>query len=518
MFLLSGCKPADVGSPEAHEDEPRTAQVTVWTDRFEAFVEHRMAVAGQPVRFITHVTRLDDFAPRDAGPVRFLLRRDGEAEVEHTEPEPARPGIYTPSLVFPSAGEWQASIAIPLEAGEEIVGLPPVQVHASEADAHAAALALPEPPAGVTFLKEQQWMLRIAVEPAREATLTARRRVPAFVSALPGARAGVTPPLAGRLLVAPGKALPALGERVEAGQVVAVVQPAISELSVRIVEADAEVVRAKLALDLAELGHARIERLARDTFKSARELEEAEFAVRAARARHDAALAVRESYRKSGAVLAPGVAGETGNGPPAFELRAPIAGLVIDVAAAAGEHVSAEHPVMTILASDRVLIEARVPEADLEAVGTGGDALYEAPGSPGKLVPILGPGGGRLVLPGLEVEHETRTAAIVYEVPNPEGRLRIGMSLAVELETARRADALAIPASAVVEESGQPVAFVQVSGETFEKRHLALGVRDAGRVEVVSGLSPGDRVVTRGGYAIRLAAASAILPAYGHAH
>ena len=69
-----------------------------------------------------------------------------------------------------------------------------------------------------------------------------------------------------------------------------------------------------------------------------------------------------------------------------------------------------------------------------------------------------------------------------------------------------------------IDEAGQPIAFVQVSGETFEKRHLKLGIRDAGRVEVLSGLSAGDRVVTRGGYAIRLAAASSILPDHGHAH
>jgi multidrug efflux pump subunit AcrA (membrane-fusion protein) len=491
-------------------------QMTVWTDRLEFFVEHPLPVVGQPATLTTHVTSLAGFAPRAAGPARFIFRREGAEPVEHVEPAPARPGIYAPRIAFPSAGEWRAAVAIPGESGEEVVELGPIRAHASGAEAEAAAAALPEPPQGTALLKEQQWMLGIEVEPARKATLTARRRVPGDVSALPGARAGVTPPVAGRLLAAPGKPLPSLGERVDAGQVVALVQPAFSDFAVRLVEADAEIVRAKLALDLAELNFARVEKLARDAFKSAREREEAEFGVRAARARHDAALAVRESYRRSGAV-SPAGDGGAGDGPPAFAMRAPIAGVVTEVAAAAGEHVSPERPVLTVLASERVLIEARVPEVDLDLVSAGGEALYETPHVHGTLVPILA-GGGRLVLPGLEVDHETRTASLVYEVPNPEGRLRVGMCLVLELETARRASCVAVPASAIVEEAGQPIAFVQVSGETFEKRHLKLGIRDAGRVEVLSGLSAGDRVVTRGGYAIRLAAASSILPDHGHAH
>jgi membrane fusion protein, heavy metal efflux system len=66
-------------------------------------------------------------------------------------------------------------------------------------------------------------------------------------------------------------------------------------------------------------------------------------------------------------------------------------------------------------------------------------------------------------------------------------------------------EALVIPESAVVDEGEKPVVFVQVAGETFEKRHPELGVRDNGIVQVLSGLSEGEYVVTKGAAAILLA-------------
>jgi multidrug efflux pump subunit AcrA (membrane-fusion protein) len=92
------------------------------------------------------------------------------------------------------------------------------------------------------------------------------------------------------------------------------------------------------------------------------------------------------------------------------------------------------------------------------------------------------------------------------------------MSLTVHIETARAEEGLSIPESAVVGEEGRFVAFVQVGGESFQKRDLALGIRDAGHAQVISGLSEGERVVTKGAYALRLASVSTSIPAHGHEH
>ena len=91
--------------PHVNEEE-KTAQFTVWTDRYEVFAEHLFLIAGSPTRFITHITDLKTLQPRREGQVKLLLRQ-GEESIEHVEAAPARTGIYLPELTFPKPGKWQ---------------------------------------------------------------------------------------------------------------------------------------------------------------------------------------------------------------------------------------------------------------------------------------------------------------------------------------------------------------------------------------------------------------------------
>ena len=70
---------------------------------------------------------------------------------------------------------------------------------------------------------------------------------------------------------------------------------------------------------------------------------------------------------------------------------------------------------------------------------------------------------------------------------------------------------------ALVEEEGRWVVYVQLNGETFERRDLTLGFRDGDWWQVLGGLSPGEWIVTEGAYAVRLATVSGEI-GHGHAH
>ena len=90
--------------------------------------------------------------------------------------------------------------------------------------------------------------------------------------------------------------------------------------------------------------------------------------------------------------------------------------------------------------------------------------------------------------------------------------------MTLHVETAKATNTIAVPDSAMVEEDGQFVAFVQLAGETFEKREVNVGLRDTGFVQVLDGIKEGERVVTKGAYPIRLSSISGVIPAHGHAH
>ena len=306
LVLPSACDPLRGGPREAiaeEEDEEVTLQVTVWQKGYEIFLEHLPIVAGEPVTFITHVTDLEALLPRSEGPVTFVLRDGASPPIERTDPAPARAGIYTPALEFPRTGTWSVALRIPdlpPREGETLVELPPFVVHADRATAGQAPV--PEAPDGISFLKEQQWKVRTRTEPATGRTMVERLVLPGEVSASPRRRAVVTAPLAGHLLAPVDGQLPSLGERVEAGMALAVVRPPLSSFAVGVVEAEAEVIEARLALDLAERTHERVRLLAEDRTRSEADLQEAAFERDAARARLEAAEAKRAAYRKAGAI------------------------------------------------------------------------------------------------------------------------------------------------------------------------------------------------------------------------
>ena len=107
-----------------------------------------------------------------------------------------------------------------------------------------------------------------------------------------------------------------------------------------------------------------------------------------------------------------------------------------------------------------MLIEAKIPESELGRLGSSLGAAYERPDAKGAFVSVLGDGAGRVVFLAPEVDPSTRTAALVYEVSNPDGLLRVGMSLDLYVETASADEAVALPRSALVDEDGKTTAYV----------------------------------------------------------
>lgn len=541
LLLAAGCqRHADHGHPHDakgghdHEHVEKTAQITVFSARHEVFAEHKAPVAGQPTTFITHVTDLKSFEPRREGPVKFLLRQ-GDATLEHPQAKPAKPGIYLPALTFPKPGLWQVALLVPVDGTNDTIALGTVEAYA---DAHAAQHAeISDAPEGVSFLKEQQWKVQTRIEPVATRRLVERVRVPAQVAARPGSLAQVATPVAGRLLAPPGGTLPALGDTVAAGQTLALLQPAFApstateitalaaertarvvEFTTRAAEAETEATRAKLAIEQAELNLKRVQTLVAAKARPERELPEAEFALKDAKARLAAATALQAAYREAVATLRAGV-GANPLAPAAIELKSPIAGTLVAVqAGAVGENLAADRVVFTVLDASGVLLEAKVPETATRRLAAAKPTTLELPGERGRFVPVTGAGGGRLVFTGLQVDPATRTVPVVYAFPNPAGALRIGEAVTLHIETERVENAVAVPDAALVEEAGRFIVFVQLGGETFDKRDVTLGIRDGNWVQVLDGLKAGERVVTKGAMVIRLASVSASVPTHGHAH
>jgi cobalt-zinc-cadmium efflux system membrane fusion protein len=503
----TGCRHSDDDHGHDHEDAAQMAQITVWTDRYEVFAEHAAPVAGQPTKLITHVTDLHTQAPRREGMVKFIMRQD-ETMLEHPQAAPAKAGLYLPSIIFRTPGDWQVTLLIPTDGTNALVELGTIKVYADPHDAeHAEFSTAPE---GIGFLKEQQWKIKLESQLLSHRQIVQRKQLPARVRAKPGHSTTVTAPVSGQLVAPAGQPLPQPGQRVAAGQLLALLKPNFSEAAARVTDAEAEFTTAKATLAQAETAYERTKKLAAEQAKSPRELQEAELAYESAKARYAAAAGLLATFKQTGST--------SPDAPLLMELRAPIAGVLNSVVAGPGEVVSADQSVFTVLNPEVIWIEARVPEANVSSLGAAKDAAIELPGETRQLVSVTGGGRGKLISLGLEVDAATRTVPLIYEMNNSDHHLRIGQHVMLHVETANAQNALAIPDSALVEEGGWFVAYVQLSGETFEKRELRLGIRDGEWIQVLSGLTEGERVVTRGAYALRLSTATGAIPAHGHAH
>ncbi|MCX6620988.1 MAG: efflux RND transporter periplasmic adaptor subunit, partial [Acidobacteria bacterium] len=333
--------------------------------------------------------------------------------------------------------------------------------------------------------------------PAREVM-----RVSAEISPRAGGEADVTVPFDGRLA---SSTLPAIGTAVEKGQVLATIVPTASNPSelpaMELAKAEAEA-----ALRLARKERQRAERLLSAGAGPARKVDEAQVAEQIAEARVTAAGARLRQYQATR---------EAGPEQPAtmpFLLRAPIGGLITESHAPSGSNVEAGTVLFKIVDANAVYVSAIVPEGELPRIGQFREAELELPGleTTRKLK--------RLVSVGRLVDPDTRTFRVIYESSNQDRSLAINQTVFARLLGPTGKLQAAVPVSAVVDDGGRPVVFVQLEGEAFARRPVKVGLVEGSYVQVTEGVRPGERIVSRGAYLIRLSALSSQIPAHGHVH
>ncbi len=178
-------------------------------------------------------------------------------------------------------------------------------------------------------------------------------------------------------------------------------------------------------------------------------------------------------------------------------VRSPIAGVVNDCPAVAGNFVEAGTLLVEISNLRTVRVEARVFEKDIARLATGLRAEVELAALPGEAF------AGTLTVIGATVDETARTAKAIIEVPNPGERLKPGMSASVTLLPRGTLQILAVPQSAVRKVEGQDVVFVAGPNRTFARREVKIGRTFGGFIEVLSGLAAGEEVAAEGSLALK---------------
>ena len=221
-------------------------------------------------------------------------------------------------------------------------------------------------------------------------------------------------------------------------------------------------------------------------------LEEASLAYERAKAQYESEILSRELYdrARSSVEAAKAQLEETQVQLAYTDIQAPFRGVIVNRYIKFAEHVQNGAPLFRISDFSPLQCPIQVPEKDLARLHVGQPSYLtvEAFGKERFFASVL------RVSP--VVDRATGTVKVTLEVET-RGRLRPGMFASVFLETDRRADALAIPKSALVLESIGDTVYVK-SGEVAQRREVRLGYSEAEMVEVVEGLEAGDQVVILG--------------------
>jgi membrane fusion protein, heavy metal efflux system len=375
----------------------------------------------------------------------------------------------------------------------------------------------------VTFLMEQQWLIRMKLALAEEQTIA--RQITATGRVVPAAnsQAVVAPPVGGILS---GRSLPRVGQRVGQGQTIAVIQQvatsseqaqvraAAATLSLENARLEAdkrtasgEVEAARVRLDLATKEAARAQRLYERKAFSERQLQAAQADLKAAQAAYDAAVKRLDALTNSPAV-ATARAG-VGSANASYTVSAPLSGYVTKVNKSIGEQVGPGEAIVEISNLDTVWVEAPIFERDLSRLAGNVTATFTTPAYPDQEFK------GVVLDIGAVIDEQTRATKVIFQLPNDGRALRLGMQANVRLDAGEQVTAMMIPKEAVLEHEGKKIVYVLLSGEEFERREVTVGDELGNKVAVLSGLNKGERVVTQGAYQLKL---QELQPAEAGAH
>ncbi len=177
-------------------------------------------------------------------------------------------------------------------------------------------------------------------------------------------------------------------------------------------------------------------------------------------------------------------------------IRAPFAGRVGTRSVSLGAYISPGTRITSLDDLSRIRLDFAVPENLLGRLKSGQVVKATSAAYQGRTFE------GTVTTIDPRIDAATRTVKLTAEFPNPDEALRPGMFLSVGLEVTTKDDAVLIPEEAVVSEGLRQLVY-PVKDSKVERRVIRIGQRQAGKVEVLEGLQPGETIVVLGVQRVR---------------
>jgi RND family efflux transporter MFP subunit len=253
-------------------------------------------------------------------------------------------------------------------------------------------------------------------------------------------------------------------------------------------------IKAKIEYEAARKEYERAESLVKENIISKKDFEQAQLRYESANTAYNASLKMVTSK--------------------GMNVAAPASGVIKRRWVNEGEYVTVGQPIVSLSKNKRLQLRADMPAKYFKELSQITGANFKVPYDDAtyKLSDL----NGRLLSVGASIEQSLPCLPVTFECNNT-GALIPGSFAEIYLLTATQHGVISVPPTAITEEQGLHFVYLQLDEETYKRQEVTLGANDGKRVQIISGLAQGDKVVSQGVMQVKLAANSAIIPE-GHTH
>jgi cobalt-zinc-cadmium efflux system membrane fusion protein len=300
------------------------------------------------------------------------------------------------------------------------------------------------------------------------------------------------------------------GDRIEKGAPLFAIEATENVQALNdLIAAMGQVNKLRSQLTLAQTSEARAHELYDDKAGSLKDWQQAQADLVAARNDQNSAeialAAIRNRLRILGKSDKDIAAAETARQISAETVvAAPIGGTVLQRKVGLGQYLNAggSDPVYTIGDLSTVWLIANVKETDAPLVKVGANVAVHVLAYPGRTF------RARVTYVASSIDPATRRVGVRAEVDNEDGALKPEMFARFAISTGNDMTALAVPQNAIIYEADTARVWVALADRNIVSRQIKTGIANDGQVQVVAGLQPGEKIVTKGSLFIDRAAKS----------
>ncbi|MDO4790091.1 MAG: efflux RND transporter periplasmic adaptor subunit [Porphyromonas sp.] len=490
-IMLAGCG-AKNGSVKEEHTHDEMLQLTAYDDKYEYFIEATPFAKGVPSDLTVYVTKLSDFKPLEAGEMTISLVGEKMETVKESIKAPQSPGIFKLKITPSAAGKACLLIEISddREDNEQIAKSEITVFNDLHKAQHAAEDLTITSSDGVAFPKEMSWKVNFSTDVCCREPFGQVIKTMAQIEPAQGEERVIVAKNSGIVSIPSGDMVE--GKSVTIGQTLLYIEGgelADNNLTVRYKEAESQ-------YSLAKREYERKRILAEDNIVSESDLLQAKTA-------YETAESIYNNLRKnfSGGRKA---------------VTSSISGYVKQLMVGNGVYVEEGSPIMSISQNKNLFVRAEIPSKYYSILSDVSTAHLKRVSD--DRVFTLEELDGRLVSYSRFVSAETPVVTTLFSIKN-RADLLPGSFIEMYIRTKGEKEVLTIPGEALIEEMGNFFAYIQLTPVFFEKREIEIGRKDGLRVEVIRGISEGERVVAKGSVLVKLAQASgAVDPHAGHLH